>query len=89
MIGGLKDVKKVCILALYFMLFCLVFIRFNGQNYQKPTENEVKVEENIPLPFDKFKKEYAELMEKIKDDYIRNFICVQNEEEYQEMLADY
>ena len=89
MIGGLKDVKKVCILALYFMLFCLVFIRFNGQNYQKPTENEVKVEENIPLPFDKFKKECAELMERIKDDYIRNFICVQNEEEYQEMLANY
>lgn len=71
------------------MLFCLVFIRFRGQNYQKPTENEVKVEENIPLPFDKFKKEYAELMERIKDDYIRNFICVQNEEEYQEMLANY
>ena len=44
------------------MLFCLVFIRFRGQNYQKPTENEVKVEENIPLPFDKFKKEHAELM---------------------------
>ena len=40
MIGGLKDVKKVCILALYFMLFCLVFIRFRGQNYQKPTENK-------------------------------------------------
>ena len=81
--------KKVCILALYFMLFCLVFIRFRGQKYQKPTENEVKVEENILLSFDKFKKEYAELMERIKDDYIRNFICVQNEEEYQEMLANY
>ena len=39
-IGGLKDVKKYRYLALYFMLFCLVFIRFNGQNYQKPTENE-------------------------------------------------
>ena len=43
----------------------------------------------MQFPFDKFKKEYAELMERIKDDYIRNFMCVQNEEEYQEMLADY
>ena len=58
-IGGLKDVKKVCILALYFMLFCLVFIRFNGQNYQKPTENEVKVEEDIP-PSEKVEIEVVE-----------------------------
>ena len=51
--------KKVCILALYFMLFCLVFIRFNGQNYQKPTENEVKVEEDIP-PSEKVESEVVE-----------------------------
>ena len=48
------------------MLFCLVFIRFRGQSYQKPTENEVKVEENIPHPFDKFKKEHAELWKELK-----------------------
>lgn len=51
--------KKVCILTLYFMLFCLAFIRFNAQNTQKTVENEVKIEENIP-PSEKVEIEVVE-----------------------------
>lgn len=43
----------------------------------------------MQFPFDKFKKEYNELMESIKEDYIWHFRCAQNEEEYKEILANY
>ena len=33
--------------------------------------------------------EYNDLTKKIKDDYIKNFLCPQDDEEYKEALINY
>lgn len=43
----------------------------------------------LKFPFKEFKEEWLELKENIKENYIKNFVCPQDEEEYQEALAEY
>lgn len=43
----------------------------------------------LRFPYDKFKKEWLEEKENIKENYIKNFVCPQDEDEYQEALAEY
>ena len=43
----------------------------------------------IKCPYKEFMDEYNNLIKKIKDDYIKNFLCPQNDEEYEEALINY
>lgn len=40
-------------------------------------------------PYKEFMDEYNNLIKKIKDDYIKNFLCPQDDEEYEEALINY
>ena len=43
----------------------------------------------LKFPYKKFKEEWLKLKEDIKEDYIKNFVCPQTKEEYEEALAEY
>lgn len=43
----------------------------------------------LKFPYQKFKEEWLKVKEEIKENYIKNFVCPQDEEEYQEALAEY
>ena len=43
----------------------------------------------IKCPYKEFMDEYNNLTKKIKDDYIKNFLCPQDDEEYEEALINY
>lgn len=54
--------------------------------YCEAEENSFTV---MKFPFRKFKEEWLSLKEEMKEIYIRNFVCPQDDEEYQEALAEY
>ena len=43
----------------------------------------------LKFPYKKIKEEWLKLKEDIKEDYIKNFVCPQTKEEYEEALAEY
>ena len=43
----------------------------------------------MKFPFEKFKDEWSSLKKDMKDDYIKNFICPQSDEEYESELERY
>lgn len=43
----------------------------------------------IKCPYREFMDEYNNLTEKIKNNYIKNFLCPQDNEEYEEALINY
>lgn len=43
----------------------------------------------LKFPYKKFKKEWLEFKEFIKEEYIKNFVCPQDKEEYEEAVAEY
>lgn len=43
----------------------------------------------LKFSYKKFKEEWLKLKENIKEDYIKNFVCPQTKEEYEEALAEY
>lgn len=43
----------------------------------------------IKCPYREFMDEYNNLTEKIKNNYIKNFLCLQDDEEYKETLINY
>lgn len=43
----------------------------------------------IKYPYKEFMQEYQKLTNSIKDEYVRNFICPQDSEEYNEALSNY
>ena len=43
----------------------------------------------LKFPYKKFKEEWLKLKDNIKEDYIKNFVCPQTKEEYEEALAEY
>lgn len=43
----------------------------------------------LKFPYKEFVKEWNDLKLKMKDEYIRNFVCVQDEREYEEAESNY
>ena len=43
----------------------------------------------MKFPYKEFMDEYNDLTKKIKDDYIKNFLCPQDDEEYEKALINY
>lgn len=55
--------------------------------YCNPLEEESHT--ILKFPYKKFKEAWLKLKEDIKEEYIKNFVCPQDEEEYKEALAEY
>lgn len=57
--------------------------------WQRVNSNEDSNITFLRFPYEDFMEEYRQLTEDIKENYIRNFVCVQDEEEYEEYSSIY